>query len=246
MTKAEKIRIENFKANYNSIKGNIDKANSEHESILKSIEESRGFMVKLDAELLEKRDELNSLITAYKDIENKQNKREDKIIKRENEIDQKEEKSILLIAEKEKKLKTKIASQGLELEEIKQNIKALKEKESILVNSIINAEKNLEVAEGNKKKIDDEISKLQVELKKESDNYDKVSREIKVKTDILLKELKKLKDNTEAEKQKTITAHNSLKERESAVEKRETDNAILVARLRVLYRKFLPSETLKL
>ena len=246
MKKAEQIKIDNYQAHYNAIKGNISQANIELEKALKLAEESRAALIKADVNLLTKIEKLDSITRKGVDIENRLQIKEERLEKRTEKMEENEKKSLLLISKEEDKLKMHKEVSRQELSSLSGRISTLKDKEAVFIKRLISFDKQTKINEEHKDKLDKLTQSFQIKIKELEESYDKVSRETTKKKEVLEKELVKLEEKTEKEKEKAVTAHKSLADREAAAAVRERDNDILVARLRVLYRQFLPGKALKM
>ena len=97
----EKIKIENYKAQYNSILGNISSSNRELEKTLNETRITKQKLSDLTKELTDKQKELSTLFSIQKEKVKQLDDREIILQKREEKVSKKENK---LIDEANKKL----------------------------------------------------------------------------------------------------------------------------------------------
>lgn len=246
VTAQQQIRLDNFKAQYNSILSNIKVANDELQDIL-----IEGDRAKLGIRKVFK--DLEILNSKFLDVQKQKTEIELNLNRRELKLREKE----VLMVKKEKSsidnIKDMLSEAKKEKKEIDQDISGTKDILNNLGIQKIELEKevsNLSIDFKSLEKIVKGLSEEKIKIQNHKAKIEKESIEINEqlrKSCVASKsELKELKGLIAKEQVKVGLADKALTLREKEIDRREKDIRILTKRLRDLYQQIRPGISLKI
>jgi len=240
----KKIKIDNYKAQYNSILGNISSANKTLEGILIKVVNSQKEFTTLMSSLKEGRKELKKVTKLYYDTDSAVNHKERLIEKRELGLEKKETKakeqeakSLKKIADKEnksesklKKLEDKVVDKEMELVYLNTEVEEVKNKLDIILPQIVSKTSELRNIESMFTKTEKDMSEFMITSQK--------------KVDVKIKELEKIEEKITEEKSKIELPMLSLKEAELKLKRQEKNLNTLITRFNRVFKVKFPEQEL--
>lgn len=246
MKRNEQIKIDNYKAQYNSILSNINDANRELTKSLSTKTLADKQAKEASVELTKVEERVNKLYRQEREIEVRVNKKRVSVEQREEAVNKAE----VLLAEKkltvekaltEKKLKLSSENKTIkednnnlliQQKEIKGGIVMLQKEDTELFNEITKREK-----------IRNLLGSETVELEGKKEGLVKQYNKLKETHE---KEIDIIKLKIEEEKAKIEIPDKMLKEREAVMNRRENDFLILTLRWKRFFKEHFPNQTLNL
>jgi len=244
LTGEQTIKLENWKAQHNSVLGNISIATKELEGLFARKEIIKEEVKKRESDLLKKQREFENFSERAKAIENRLNTREAHLDEKEKELEQgkasleKREKDALADIEKKKtKLRQELSSLETDVSEMDEALgvanAAFLEKNSLL----LILEERLETGKGEEKVLNKSLSTLIHDLEELDRDYKKNYR-VKRET------LDDLTTKIEEEKEKIGQPLALLKQREEEIALKERNLKTLIRRFRRYYDEHFPDREL--
>ena len=243
---AEQVRLDDFKAQCRSIAINKKIANRELEEVLDSVVLEKDTLksitkeVQIEAiQLIKIREEGTVSKQRIINAELVLHDKEQVLIRQKNDM-------LKALDKKREKVSREDRALGVELRKVAQKIQVLKERKEKALDDVVLLKQQVQQAMVEKDKTKALVKQFQEEAKQAEQQGNQVVKDSKKEIFLLTKAVQKLQTQVKKEEGRVITLHTSLAERERVVVLREVDAAVLVNRLRVLYKEILPGTILTL
>lgn len=246
MTHDEQIKIDNFKAQYNSIKGNIAIANRELEEINERKESLKITCLELDRQVEAKSQALHKLIASEDQLTKERESKEANLKEREEGLVRDQEKLAQdtadtlahLSSERAEhqhqilELKSEIASLALKRDEAEKDFNASAEQAAMLSIDLLAIEQELETVRRNLEEATQAHNSFVTNASAEKKN-------IQERINILLAREQEI---TKANQERAVV----MERREEALARRERDVEIIANRWRTWHKSMFPDGELKI
>lgn len=242
----EKIKIDNYKSQYNSILENIKVANTELEKSFETTKQTKKEHDLLSLEKEQVRSEIKGIVNykndTFKDIQNelsKLKKKEKDLEERQIKIEEKELKINKELKEEEDKYSA--IFRILKEKTKRENDKLIKVDTEYADLIILTKDKNKELIQLNKdiRNANDLIASLKIRFELDTEKKEKINKELE-------KELKNLKQQIEKEQNKVGKASENILIREKQLMRKERDIQTTINRIRRKYKELYPNLELKI
>lgn len=246
MKHEEKIKLENYKEHYNSIMRSISIANTEIGETIKKRDK-----VKQELEDLEEIVKDNIILAEIFSKEQKEKRRslakeEQRLVKKLEDIAQFEKDSLENISYEREVLRDEEDEYRITLRVISEDLKIIRQEEKERLDNCAVIGESIKVREVLKEKLERILKDLQEKRTTESDEQIILSKQRLKEKKVFQDEIKELQEQIEKEKERIITSHESLAERERVVTRRERDAQVLVNRLKLVYKRITPDRIIKI
>lgn len=246
MNTEEKIQIDNYKAQYNSVMANIAVANDELQNVFRKTADAKSKLSSVESEMREKSAELDRIIRESESLNALADSKLATVEKAEQYIAQKQADLELRVNAESKKREDEIRIHERKRQELESQIKENTDEFLKLVKSVsIQKEANKEINQIVREKIDErnrlenEVRQLESQMRDASETFTKKIEKYK-------KELEEAQRLVQEEKEKVARPLEFLKLREAVVAKKEKNLNIMVNRFKKEFKKLHPNLEIKL
>lgn len=242
----EQIKLDNFKAQYEIIRGNIGIANSELERVLEAKSEASRGIQETEERLAIARKELSDVLTEMKDKTSEADNKLALLYDREISVNELEKDTRKRIGSELKELETKkngIEKSIIALEKINTDLKdtysLMQSKMSSLEISLSELEQEVALLNSTKVELSKDIASLE-------DRKERATNAMNSTVEKLEKEIAILVNRAEEERSKVVDANEHFSKKEKELARRESDILVITKRLRDLYQEVRPGMALKI